>query len=171
PGPARDDRALLALRTAIQDLPLRRTALEAVPEAAAMARRFTGDTFAGWGLADVSDLAELLVSELVTNAVRHTVVPPLPAPQIAGVPGTATPRPAGNLGREIDLAVRRGEQALWIEVSDSDVRLPRLRIASPEDEGGRGLYLVEALSARWGTRPTSAGKIVWFEIPLVPPAR
>ncbi|MGH3341392.1 MAG: SpoIIE family protein phosphatase [Carbonactinosporaceae bacterium] len=166
PEPARDDRALLAVQTEIEDLPLRRTALQAVPEAAAMARRFTRDTFAGWGLADASDLAELLVSELVTNAVRHTVVPPLPAPQTAGVPGTATPHPAGNVGREIDLAVRRGQEALWVEVSDRDVRLPRLRIASPEDEGGRGLYLVDALSARWGTRPTPNGKIVWFEVPL-----
>ncbi len=49
---------------------------------------------------------------------------------------------------------------------DPDLRLPRLRTARATDEGGRGLYLVEQLATRWGSRPTSDGKAVWFEIPL-----
>jgi hypothetical protein len=72
--------------------------------------------------------------------------------------------PGGS--RRLDLVLRRGMRALWIEVHDPDVRLPRLRQALETDEGGRGLYLVDALSARWGARPTDAGKFVWFELPL-----
>ena len=49
---------------------------------------------------------------------------------------------------------------------DPDLRLPRLRTARATDEGGRGLYLVEQLATRWGSRPTADGKAVWFEIPL-----
>jgi hypothetical protein len=51
-------------------------------------------------------------------------------------------------------------------VFDPDLRLPRLRSATATDEGGRGLYLVEQLATRWGSRPTPEGKAVWFEIPL-----
>jgi hypothetical protein len=53
-----------------------------------------------------------------------------------------------------------------VEVFDPDLRLPRLRTARATDEGGRGLYLVEQLATRWGSRPTPEGKAVWFEIPL-----
>jgi len=60
--------------------------------------------------------------------------------------------------------MRRGRQAFWIEVADSDLRLPRLRVADVDDEGGRGLYLVDALADRWGTRPLDEGKVVWFEL-------
>jgi hypothetical protein len=51
-------------------------------------------------------------------------------------------------------------------VFDADLRLPRLGSASENDEGGRGLYLVDQLASRWGSRPTNDGKAVWFEIPL-----
>ena len=65
-------------------------------------------------------------------------------------------------------------EAVWVEVFDPDLRLPRLRSARATDEGGRGLYLVEQLATRWGSRPTPEGKAVWFEIPLdgslAPPA-
>ena len=47
-----------------------------------------------------------------------------------------------------------------------DLRLPRLGSAGENDEGGRGLYLVDQLASRWGSRPTTDGKAVWFEIPL-----
>ncbi|WP_169336551.1 ATP-binding protein, partial [Nocardiopsis prasina] len=46
------------------------------------------------------------------------------------------------------------------------LRLPRIRSAGADDEGGRGLYLVDQLAARWGSRPTPDGKAVWFEVPL-----
>ncbi|MFZ0163873.1 MAG: ATP-binding protein, partial [Trebonia sp.] len=68
--------------------------------------------------------------------------------------------------REFVLRLRRGGEAVWVEVFDPDLRLPRLRTARATDEGGRGLYLVEQLATRWGSRPTSEGKAVWFELPL-----
>jgi hypothetical protein len=51
-------------------------------------------------------------------------------------------------------------------VFDADMRLPRIRSAEESDEGGRGLYLVEQLATRWGSRPTRNGKAVWFEVPI-----
>ena len=68
--------------------------------------------------------------------------------------------------REFTLRLRRGAASVWVEVFDPDLRLPRLRTARATDEGGRGLYLVEQLATRWGSRPTPEGKAVWFEIPL-----
>ena len=57
---------------------------------------------------------------------------------------------------------------MWVEVFDHDLRLPRIRSAGETDEGGRGLYLVDQLATRWGSRPTRDGKAVWFEMPLRP---
>ena len=51
---------------------------------------------------------------------------------------------------------------------DPDLRLPRIRSAAETDEGGRGLYLVDQLATRWGSRPTKDGKAVWFEMPVSP---
>jgi len=67
--------------------------------------------------------------------------------------------------REFALRLRRGANAVWVEVFDADLRLPRIRTAGETDEGGRGLYLVEQLATRWGSRPTPEGKAVWFEMP------
>ena len=68
--------------------------------------------------------------------------------------------------REITLRLRRGGSAVWVEVFDPDLRLPRIRSAGETDEGGRGLYLVDQIATRWGSRPTRDGKAVWFEIPI-----
>ena len=73
---------------------------------------------------------------------------------------------AGRGDREFTLRLRRGEAAVWVEVFDPDLRLPRIRSAGETDEGGRGLYLVDQLATRWGSRPTQDGKAVWFEIPI-----
>ncbi|TDD83129.1 ATP-binding SpoIIE family protein phosphatase [Actinomadura rubrisoli] len=70
--------------------------------------------------------------------------------------------------KEFRLRLRRGADAIWVEVFDSDMRLPRIRSAGETDEGGRGLYLVDQLATRWGARPTPDGKAVWFELPLTP---
>ncbi|MBT2213056.1 MULTISPECIES: SpoIIE family protein phosphatase [Actinomadura] len=70
--------------------------------------------------------------------------------------------------KEFRLRLRRGADAIWVEVFDSDMRLPRIRSAGETDEGGRGLYLVDQLATRWGARPTASGKAVWFELPLTP---
>ena len=77
----------------------------------------------------------------------------------------ADPAQANGPVREFALRLRRGANAVWVEVFDPDLRLPRIRTAGETDEGGRGLYLVEQLATRWGSRPTPEGKAVWFEIP------
>ena len=83
-------------------------------------------------------------------------------PLSAGGPG---PGP-GFGGKEFTLRLRRGMASIWVEVFDADLRLPRIRSALETDEGGRGLYLVDQLATRWGSRPTNDGKAVWFEIPI-----
>jgi hypothetical protein len=97
----------------------------------------------------------------------------VPAQQSAG-PGDASAWPgaadralagAPAVPREFRLRLRRGATSVWVEVFDPDLRLPRIRTAGETDEGGRGLYLVEQLATRWGSRPTPEGKAVWFEMP------
>jgi hypothetical protein len=100
---------------------------------------------------------------------------PVPAPRQAlplagaavplweGAPAQVSQVPAA---REFALRLRRGATSVWVEVFDPDLRLPRIRTAGDTDEGGRGLYLVEQLATRWGSRPTPEGKAVWFELPL-----
>ncbi|MCO5991723.1 ATP-binding protein [Actinoallomurus spadix] len=104
------------------------------------ARRLAGEQLELWGFGHHRDTAELLVSELVTNAVRH--------------------------GRgEIHLIVCAEEDTLRIEVHDEAAEsVPQVRPAGEIDEGGRGLHLVGMLSSRWGAARTATGKIVWFEL-------
>jgi hypothetical protein len=73
--------------------------------------------------------------------------------------------PAEASPPEFAVRLRRGATSVWVEVFDPDLRLPRIRTAGETDEGGRGLYLVEQLATRWGSRPTPEGKAVWFEMP------
>ena len=68
--------------------------------------------------------------------------------------------------KQFTLRLRRGAAAVWVEVFDTDLRLPRIRSAEETDEGGRGLYLVDQIATRWGSRPTKDGKAVWFEMPI-----
>jgi len=104
------------------------------------ARRFARATLASWGLASLSEFTELLVSELVSNALRHA-------------------------GRPTQLRLFR-DRVLTVEVADVDEHAPRLHRASAEDEGGRGMHLVNELAHRWGSRTTSHGKVVWLELEL-----
>jgi serine phosphatase RsbU (regulator of sigma subunit) len=98
-----------------------------------------------WGLADLIPTAELLASELVTNAVRYA---------------------QGGIALRL---VREG--GLVCEVLDDSAALPRLRHASDEDERGRGLQVVSQLAQHWGARRTLSGKVVWCELPLPTPER
>ena len=104
-------------------------------------------------------------------AARKAAVPAQAAPVASGAaawpdalpevtPDTADPGP-----REFAIRLRRGSTSVWVEVFDPDLRLPRIRTAGETDEGGRGLYLVDQLATRWGSRPTPEGKAVWFEMP------
>ncbi|MFF7455587.1 SpoIIE family protein phosphatase [Kitasatospora sp. NPDC008115] len=110
----------------------------------AHSRRFTRETLVEWGLGALADWAELLTSELITNALVH-----------AGSP------------TRLRLFCDR---TLTVEVADRDAASPRIRRAREEDEGGRGIHLVNELAHRWGTRRTPEGKVVWFELELPPGA-
>ncbi|MFG6200731.1 ATP-binding protein [Nonomuraea sp. JJY05] len=100
---------------------------------------------AEWGLQQACDFAELLISELVTNAVRH----------------------ARGLVR---ISLSAADGLLRCEVEDSSPVPPSPRAAARDDEGSRGLLLVEVLSSGWGSIPTGRGKLVWFEVPVRMPA-
>ena len=113
------------------------------------ARRLLREQLVEWGVGDEArELAELLLSELVTNSVRHAT------------------RPTGRLvavGAEFAPG-----RLLRIQVADASEAQPVLRAAPAADtEGGRGLLLVAALSADWGTYPRRyVGKVVWFTLRL-----
>jgi PAS domain S-box-containing protein len=136
-----DDAALLVART--RALPPERIAcwdLPADPAVVAEARARAVRQLAVWGLQDISFTTELLVSELVTNAIRHAHQP-------------------------IQLRMIL-DSALSCEVFDGSSSAPQLRRADRYDEGGRGLMLVAQLAERWGTRHTSTGKVIWAQQPL-----
>ncbi len=190
PGDIDDDMAILVFRSSPDDLASFERSFPAEPIMVSEARRVASATFATWNMdPDQADLALLLVSEVVTNAVLHASVTPSPAGRRFDLeldPLADTPAPGVAVGaltpaggfpmvshhspvyrpREFALRLRRGAGSVWVEVFDPDLRLPRLRTARATDEGGRGLYLVEQLATRWGSRPTPEGKTVWFEIPL-----
>ncbi|MFJ6728834.1 SpoIIE family protein phosphatase [Streptomyces sp. NPDC091281] len=133
-----DDIALLLVRTralsaddvASWDVPVD-------PAAVADIRARATRQVEAWGLDDLAMTTELIVSELVTNAIRHAAPP-------------------------IRFRLLR-DTRLTCEVSDSSSTAPRLRHARSTDEGGRGLFLVAQLALRWGARYTSEGKIIWAE--------
>ncbi|HEX6472883.1 MAG TPA: SpoIIE family protein phosphatase [Streptosporangiaceae bacterium] len=104
-------------------------------------RRLVATTLAGWGLTAHVATMELLVTELVTNAIRYAT-------------------------RPITVRLLRTETALLCEVSDDDHNLPVLCDPSGRDESGRGVYLVSRLARRWGTSLTATGKSVWCEVAL-----
>ncbi|GAA2320107.1 ATP-binding protein [Streptomyces kunmingensis] len=125
-------------------------AFPADPTAVRRARAAVRTQLAEWDLDEVGDITTLLVSELVTNSLRHA----------SGPIGVRLCRPADPCG---------APGTLLVEVSDPLPDPPRARAATADDEGGRGLQLVAGASRRWGTRlgdPRSGGKTVWFELAL-----
>ncbi|MEW9528889.1 SpoIIE family protein phosphatase [Microbispora sp. NPDC049125] len=176
PGEIDDDMAILVVRSVGTELELEERTFPAQPIMVSEARRMASEAFAGWQVPDErAELACLLVSEVVTNVVLHAASasvprrelaldgPPLPFDESWDVPGFEE-EIAGD--KEFTLRLRRGKESIWVEVFDQDLRLPRIRSAGENDEGGRGLYLVDQLARRWGSRPTREGKAVWFEIPI-----
>ncbi|SEC58213.1 SpoIIE family protein phosphatase [Streptomyces sp. TLI_105] len=140
-GHGEDDIALLMAR--IQGLPSEAVGdwqLPREPRSVGRARELARAQLAAWDLEPLVDTVELLVSELVTNALRY---------------GEG----------EIRLRLLR-DRTLVCEVWDSGLVQPRRRRARDTDEGGRGLQLVGLLSASWGSRRTPRGKTVWFELAL-----
>jgi serine phosphatase RsbU (regulator of sigma subunit) len=202
PGDIDDDMAILVVKSSPSDLASSERTFPAQPIMVSEARRLASQAFATWGMdTEQAELACLLVSEVVTNAVLHASITPspgrdldfdlepliMPAPVGAPAGPEAVPAPRNALplaggaaaawdsappeasqapaAREFALRLRRGATSVWVEVFDPDLRLPRIRTAGETDEGGRGLYLVEQLATRWGSRPTAEGKAVWFEMP------
>src|SRR4030095_7666963 len=103
------------------------------------ARRHTRDTLTAWEMHEDADLAELLVSELVTNALRHATEQRRSTPAHLW-PDTQPSRRAKPKGQaRIPMALPRGSVALWIEGHDFDVRLPRMAGPDSSAETGRGL--------------------------------
>ncbi|WP_408994964.1 SpoIIE family protein phosphatase [Streptomyces europaeiscabiei] len=136
-----DDIALLMAR--VQGLPedsVGDWTLPREPRSVGRAREYARGRLQAWDLEPLIDTAELLVSELVTNALRYG---------------------EGEIRLRLLL-----DRTLVCEVWDAGLVQPRRRRARDTDEGGRGLQLVGLLSAAWGSRRTPRGKTVWFELPL-----
>ncbi|MFF4269388.1 SpoIIE family protein phosphatase [Streptomyces sp. NPDC001536] len=141
-GGRKDDVALLMARlNGIEPDDVAEWRLSPDPVEVGRARSVVREQLHDWDLAGLADTAELMVSELVTNAVRH------------------------SHGRPLELRLVRGD-TLLCEVDDDDHDLPTLLSAKPEDEFGRGLRIVSTLAREWGTSRTKAGKTVWFELTL-----
>ncbi|MFE7842484.1 SpoIIE family protein phosphatase [Streptomyces sp. NPDC057474] len=145
-APARptDDVALLLART--RRLPAHRVAsweLPADPALVAEARKTTTRQLGAWGLDELAFTTELVVSELVTNAIRHA---------------------AGPIRLRLVL-----ERTLICEVFDGGATAPHLRHPRTTDEGGRGLFLISQFTQRWGTRFLPEGKVIWAEQSLADP--
>lgn len=137
-GTSADDTALLLVRT--RELDAEQVAdweLTAEPVSVGRARELATGQLAAWGLEELSFATELVVSELVTNAVRYG---------------------GGPLGLRL---IR--DRTLVCEVSDTGHTSPHLRHSAEDDEGGRGLFIVAQLVQRWGTRYTPTGKTIWTE--------
>ncbi|HUC57253.1 MAG TPA: SpoIIE family protein phosphatase [Streptosporangiaceae bacterium] len=180
PGNIDDDMAILVVRTAPDELETWDKRFKAEPIKVSEARKIAFDMFMQCGMDDdQADLACLLVSEVVTNVVLHTAVAPAPRHEFAqsgrsgsssGLDDWVDSPLTGDFvsaeGQEFILRIRKGAESVWVEVFDYDLRLPRIRMAGENDEGGRGLYLVDQLAERWGSRPTDEGKAVWFQMPI-----
>lgn len=141
-GGRKDDVALLMARlVGIPDGDVAEWQLALDPREVARARRLVRGRLLDWELPDAVEAAELMVSELVTNAVKHGRT--------------------HHIGLRL---VRTG--ALLCEVSDDEPAPATLMGATPYDESGRGLVLVSSLAREWGTSTTGRGKTVWFELAL-----
>ncbi|WP_413810754.1 SpoIIE family protein phosphatase [Streptomyces sp. OE57] len=133
-----DDVALLIARTRALDASQVATwGVNPDPAAVAGIRKQAGRQVEAWGLASAVFVTELVVSELITNAIRYAE-PPIQLRLI-------------------------NDRSLICEVSDGSSTAPHMRRARIYDEGGRGLLLVAQLSERWGTRQTTKGKTIWAE--------
>jgi anti-sigma regulatory factor (Ser/Thr protein kinase) len=140
-----DDVALLLVRLPTTEVGCSEVQRMDVPRgirSVRQARRFCLSLFVRWQLPhEVVEAAGLVVNELVTNALLHGRGP-------------------------VELVLRRTATVLYVEVFDASGHMPRRRLATVEDEGGRGLHLVASLSQRWGVRPAGDGKSVWVALAL-----
>jgi anti-sigma regulatory factor (Ser/Thr protein kinase) len=114
--------------------------LEATLASGAVARQFMEETLRRWSCGEVLDVVNLLVSELVVNAVVHG-------------------------GSETDVSVVLTPHALRVEVADHNERVPEPKDDVDEwDTSGRGLSFVASMSKAWGVQRLPGGKVIWFEV-------
>jgi anti-sigma regulatory factor (Ser/Thr protein kinase) len=127
-------------------------AVGALPTATPCARLHARNIACEWGLHNLADTIELVVSELVTNAVKSSTDQDK-RPHYTDEHGLAC----------IHLRLSTDRQAVLVEVRDENVKLPEPNQPGLDDESGRGLMLVQALAERWGwdLPATGRGKIVW----------
>jgi anti-sigma regulatory factor (Ser/Thr protein kinase) len=125
-----------------------RVTLRADPFAVAEARRQVKAAVLYWRVPVDIEVAELLVSELVTNAITHDGV-----------------HRQGGAGGTLTLAMHGGQRQFRVDVYDASTAPPVLSDGAPRDaESGRGLMLVDSLSTTWGSYPTATGKAVYFTL-------
>ncbi len=111
------------------------------PTAPAVARRFVGKVLTNWGVSDVFNDVPLLISELVTNAVRHAA-------------------------SDVEVSIDLGSGRVRVEVRDQSEQLPTKADLATARDGGWGLNIVECLATRWGLDPHRGGKTVWCEVSM-----
>ncbi|MFI1939810.1 SpoIIE family protein phosphatase [Streptomyces purpureus] len=141
PERPRDDVALLVARTrTLGPDQVVEWAVPFEPSAVGAMRAVVAEKLTEWGLSELAFGTELMLSELITNAIRHGSAP-------------------------VRVRLLR-DRTLTCEVADGSNTSPHLRYAATTDEGGRGLFLVAQFSRRWGTRYTPEGKVIWAEQPL-----
>jgi DNA-binding NarL/FixJ family response regulator len=113
------------------------------PASARAARKVLTAALDGWCGDEVRDAAALLISELVTNGIRHAAT-------------------------DVDVRISLGSRTVRVEIGDRSPVVPVLRSPEPTDIGGRGMRIVDELSLRWGVQARRTGKVVWFELPRRP---
>lgn len=115
-----------------------------MPRSAWDARREVVTALADWGHPAEAELAVLLTSEIVTNAVVH-----------------AGPHPVGEM---LGLVLEQIGELVRVEVTDWSPALPVVGDGAMDGASGRGLHLLHALATEWGVIPSETGKVVWFEV-------
>lgn len=135
--------------------------LATTPNAVSWARRHTTDVLSRWRVPTKAiETAELIVSELTTNAVQHSE--------------QVSPDSSRSTSRTFDLLLQVGNGVVRVSVFDDDEQAPVLKQPGADATSGRGIFLVAAVSSRWGHYPVrngnKAGKVVWAQVSLVPAA-
>ncbi|MFF5718976.1 ATP-binding protein [Streptomyces buecherae] len=141
--------------------PRDRLTLADTPNAVGLARLHTADVLSRWGVhSDTIETVQLLVSELATNAVRHPKEDE----------GHASLFSTWGRAQTFEFMLEIIGDVVRVSVWDRDARPPVLKEVGVEATGGRGIFIVAALSRRWGHHPArgTAGKVVWAEVGLVP---
>jgi anti-sigma regulatory factor (Ser/Thr protein kinase) len=147
----RDELADLARAQGVTSL-----TLAAAPAAIGRARHLVRFALTGWGLAALADDAELVASELMTNAVQAT-----------GATGTRVTPDGFGAAATVQVRVLMYQASIIIEVWDRDPGTPHPQDAAPGDEGGRGLMIVAALCTQWDfSAAADGGKVVWAELAI-----